>query len=612
MWSSLAIAVASFAVAALLWITGGFDVDVFGATIRSHDPLRPLLVGAVALTCWLLCGGMIPAAWLAAPRRLATSPLLRRVRSIHVAWALAVATSVIGVRHGTRAIGGADSYGYVSEADQWLTGHLRIDQSFALDAPWPQPEWTFSPLGYAPAPTDRRIIVPGYPPGLPLLLAAAKWLGGQDALFCVVPLTAGLLVLATYGIGRRLGSGITGAIAAWLVATSPPVLFMTITTMTDVPVAGVCAASVFLLLGTSAWSAAGAGLLSGLAILIRPNFLPLAAILGCLYLLRMRVPAERRRALGHAVLFALGVLPGIAATLIINARLYGSPLTFGNGMPALFTWSHLGPNFRNYMRSLVDTHTPVVLAGLVALAVPLRVFWPGVRDRSVFVVFGLFTFTIWLSFCAFNVLEEWWYLRYLLSCWPFIMLGVAAVSVALLRTSSPFVRTATALTIVTVGLIQLRVAADRYAFTAWQGERRFIVAAQLARRVMPENSVALSGPHAGSIRYYGGRMTMRYDQIDPAWFDRLVDWLTERGVHTYVVVEDWEVAEIRERFAGARRLAALAQPVAIYAEPGKLLIFDLSEPPPASAVPVMVTGSDTGTGWRAVGPAPPPHLVFRR
>jgi len=193
------------------------------------------------------------------------------------------------------------------------------------------------------------------------------------------------------------------------------------------------------------------------------------------------------------------------------------------------------------------------------------------------------------------------------------MLGLAAVAVALLRTPVPFVRTVTALGIVALGVIQWRIASDRYAFTAWQGERRYIIAAQLTRRVTPENSVTLAGPHVGSIRYYGGRMTMRYDVLDPAWLDRAVDWLSERGVQTFLAVEEWEIPEIQGRFAGARHLAALAlPPVAVYDQPGRLFVFNLSAPQLASATPVTVTGSDTGTGWRAVGPAPPPHMTFRR
>ena len=43
-------------------------------------------------------------------------------------------------------------------------------------------------------------------------------------MFLVLPLSAAILVLATHGLGHRLGSPSVGAIRAWLVATSRPVL----------------------------------------------------------------------------------------------------------------------------------------------------------------------------------------------------------------------------------------------------------------------------------------------------------------------------------------------------------------------------------------------------
>src|SRR5262249_33750080 len=99
----------------------------------------------------------------------------------------------------------------------------------------------------------------------------------------------GLLVLATFGIGRRLGDDLIGLIGAWLVATSPVVLFMSVAPMTDVPVAAVWAAAFYWLLGTTATTATAAGFLSALAVLVRPNLAPLAGILALRFVLRCAV-----------------------------------------------------------------------------------------------------------------------------------------------------------------------------------------------------------------------------------------------------------------------------------------------------------------------------------
>lgn len=151
---------------------------------------------------------------------------------------------------------------------------------WVAQAPWPQKEWTFSPLGYRPVERSGEwASVPIYSPGLPLLMAAAKLVGGQCAQFALVPLFGGVAVLATYGLGRRLGSSLAGLIAAWFVATSPVVLGMVMEPLTDVPVMAMWALAFYFLFGDGVLSAFAAGPLAALAILIRPNLFALAGIM---------------------------------------------------------------------------------------------------------------------------------------------------------------------------------------------------------------------------------------------------------------------------------------------------------------------------------------------
>ncbi|HXI27677.1 MAG TPA: hypothetical protein VNG89_04630, partial [Vicinamibacterales bacterium] len=119
----------------------------------------------------------------------------RRRRLDACAAVLALAVLLIGLVWNTRVAAGADAYGYVSQADLWLRGSLHIDQSFAAALPWPSARLTLLPLGYR---AEGYRIVPQYPPGLPLLMAAAKLAAGQCAMFWVVPICGAALVLATY------------------------------------------------------------------------------------------------------------------------------------------------------------------------------------------------------------------------------------------------------------------------------------------------------------------------------------------------------------------------------------------------------------------------------
>src|SRR5258705_426569 len=90
------------------------------------------------------------------------------------------------------------------------------------------------------------------------------------------------------GSSRRAPSPWAGSMPPHrLVATSPAMLFQLMVPLTDVPVAGAWGAAFYCLLGSGAWRALSAGLLAGLAIMIRPNLVTLAAVMGLWYALHV-------------------------------------------------------------------------------------------------------------------------------------------------------------------------------------------------------------------------------------------------------------------------------------------------------------------------------------
>src|SRR4029077_10319750 len=97
--------------------------------------------------------------------------------------------------------------------------------------------------------------------------------------FWVVPLCGGLLWFPTYAIGRRIGRPVVGLAAAWIVATSPTVLFMLMAPMSDVPAAAAWAFSSACALGETPLAAGAAGGAAAIGILIRPNLSPIALII---------------------------------------------------------------------------------------------------------------------------------------------------------------------------------------------------------------------------------------------------------------------------------------------------------------------------------------------
>src|SRR5262249_30682640 len=250
-----------------------------GALAR-HEPLGAPPRSAVGLPPTPRCAGALD---LRAERR--REPLRRahviadRRRSPHAgAGVLALSVNLVCLIWKTRVAAGPHAYGCVSQVDLWLRGNLHIDQSFGAAGPWPAARWTFLPLGYRPEPDGYRI-VPQYPPGLSLLMAAAKLVAGQCAMFWVVPLCGGALVVATYAIGVQIARPLAGLAAAWMVATSPTVLFMEAAPMSDVPAAAAWATAIAFALGDSVVAAAASGAAAAIAMLIRPNLAPIAAII---------------------------------------------------------------------------------------------------------------------------------------------------------------------------------------------------------------------------------------------------------------------------------------------------------------------------------------------
>jgi hypothetical protein len=621
---SLAIAIAGLIWAALLLVTGGFDGRIASLQITAHEPLRPLLFAAIALSVFILAGGDVSLFSRVAadsPRtvRSVVSRLWRYAPSADVtAWLLTAALFTVALVWGTKAIGGSDSWGYMSEAQGFLNGRVQITQPFVKDVPWPSRWWTFTPLGFKPisvyhdvTEADEGTIVPFYSPGLPLLMAAAHLIGGYQAMFFVVPLLSAAIVIGTYRIGLHLTSRPAALLGAWLTAISPCIMFMMMATMTDVPVAGAFAVGFWLLLDGGAWKAIGAGLATAVAIAIRPNFAPIAAIMALYYVPALFAARTRRTSILEGALFCVGVLPGPLTVAAVNAQLYGSPMMSGYGpLSQFFALDHIWPNLQRYPAWLAEAQTPVAWIGLAAVFLPTRWIWSGVRRTAALVISALTVLFVWGLYLVYDVYDAWWFSRFILTSWPFIMLGTAAVVVAIARIERRVLLPLMALVMILVSIYQVWFAVHMNTFNLWTGERRFVVAAKMARRLTPRNSVIISGQHTGSLRFYAGRMTMHYDPIQPEWVDRTVTWLNEHGAHPYLLVEDWEVPIVKRIFEGQRTLAMLEHPIATYQAPGELYLYDLA---PSTSDPVkteMVTG--TYRDFWAARPAPtPPKLVFR-
>ena len=584
-------------------VTGGFEVPVGGRTFSSHEPMRPLYWSLLPLALFVWANGVDRTA-------RAWSSRIARIDHRIAALVLTLGTFAIGVTHATTAVIGSDAYGYVSEADLWLRSDLRVPQPWTTEVPWPNAALTFSPLGYRPASTGNPTdLVPVYSPGLPLLMAAAKVIAGHGGVFLVVPISGAMLVLATWGIGRRLGSSAAGLIAALFVASSPAILFMLALPLSDVPAAACWAVGFYLLLRPGAAPAVGAGIAVGLTILIRPNLIWLAGPPAVWLLWHALRPAGESRgaAIARLLGFSLGVIAAAAFIAVLNARLYGSPLRSGYGdLGPLFSASNVAINARQYLEWLIASQTPLIVIGLAAVVWPARKIWPDVGDRTIFWVAGTCVVGLWIFYLFYVPFDEWWFLRFLLISWPFIMLGLAAVVVAFARRGTLGLVVCTVLVVV-LGLREFNDSRVRGAFDLWRSDREFVAAALATRETLSQTSVVFSQLHSGSVRYYGGRMTIDYVWMDAAWLDRAIAWLDAHGAPSYALLSRDEVRDFKTRFSGSANVARLdGPPVFKFPETG-LALYALSAPFPGPTRALQFSPH----ALRSVPPAAPLSFGFR-
>lgn len=468
--------------------------------------------------------------------------------SQHAAWlALAVTLllTVVAVRYSTYVAGAADAYGYVSQADLWLSGSLRAEQPLASRVEWNDREWTFSPLGYRPA-TEGPRIVPTYAPGLPLLMALGKVIAGTCGVYLVVPLLAGLTVWATYLLGATTGGRGVGLAAAALMAASPAFVFMALTPMSDVPVTAFTTAALAMAVGTSPNRAVWTGLLMSGTLLIRPNLVPLAAVFGLYFLLAG--PTLRAR-LASAAAFSLGTLPVIVFIALLHTHLYGSPLASGYGtLDGLYAWRFLGENLQRFPLWLFDTQTPLIAAAVLpplAIAFKRREELDSTRVLLVF-AFGA---AVWLCYLFYIPFDEWWFLRFLLPAYP-PMLVLAAMGWQRLvsRMTVPIRGLAFAGITAAVLSWQAERIQDHLILRMQEGEVLYVSAARYVEARLPSNAIFFAMLHGGSLRHYASRPTVRWDWLSPDWWPRALLQLQALGYQPYVLLAESEEAQFRTQF----------------------------------------------------------------
>lgn len=535
----LAIALLLLAWSLVVAATGGLDTKVLGIRVSSRDAARSFW-GAIVLVVLYVAAG-----WRQALDDLRWS---RAHLDRAVPWVAAGALVVIGFVYATRTAAGADAYGYVSQADLWLNGQLTVHQPLSEELALPGRGWAFAPLGYRPG-LRPHTIVPIYSPGLPMLMALAKLALGACGPFVVVPLAAGLLVYAAYLLGAAAAGRHAGLAACVLTACSPTLLHMSIWPMSDVPAAAAWTMALAFAMRSGTRAAIASGLFGAATILIRPNLVLLLAVVPVAMLIAGWREA-RAQALRRVLWFGVAAAPAVIFIAVLNAQLYGSPLRSGYGSTAaLFSWQNLRPNTVRYGSWLLETQTLAIL--LAAVPLGLRTLPRGART----LLYGTVA-VVALSYLFYEPWDAWWYLRFLLPAFPALLVLTVIGGGALL--GRVWRRGALALGAIAVAMLSwfgIARAHEEGSLRMWRTEARYQAVGRYVQEHTPPNAVMLSMQHSGSVRYYGGRRSMRYDQVRD--LDATVRALLAHGYHPYVLLDQSEREKFFERFAGTSELGRL-------------------------------------------------------
>ena len=543
--------------------------------VRSRDPFRAL-AGSVAL--------VLAVSWFY--RRQFTAELdragaaLRRYAAV-LTIGLATALAAHGLVFGSFGVGGADSYGYVNQAYDWATGRLPKPIPLPLTLPFETSDPMQAPLGYRVG-TEPHTMVPTYAPGLPLLMAAALLVSGGAGPFLVVPIAAALLVWFTFRLGAIAGGRAVGLVAGVVLATSPVVLYQALWPMSDVPAGALWTAALASALGSTRRGALAAGVWAAIGLLVRPNLLFVPAVPLFVAALGAR---GRERAI-RAAMFVGPIVPVVVLVATINTIWYGSPANSGYGAAReLYLLPNVWPNVRLYSAWLWQSQSPWTLLALLAFVPPLN----RTMSRRAIAACLLMCLATFASYASYSQFEVWWYLRFLMpAAGAFaVLIAVGLVGIAR-RAPQPYGRLAAAFALYLMMVATLSFAAGKQTFGGLrESERRYVTVGEFAADHLPANAVLFAVQHSGSLRFYSGRLTLRFDWVQKAWAADVSPTIERLGYHPYLIVDDFELPQARAQF-GLPAEGPLPWPiVARMREAGGLTVFDMATRPDVG-VPVAL------------------------
>jgi hypothetical protein len=466
----------------------------------------------------------------------------------------------------SRVVGGADSYGYVTESQLILRGslvqrppelwRLGLDRSTALAVG--------APVGYVPSlSTDG--IVPVYPVGLPALMALAALVAGPEGVFHVAPVMGVIGLLLVYAIARVWFDPLTSCLAVAWVAWNPVYIAYARQPMSDVPATALALAAIWLIVRSPAWPLA-AGLAAGLAFLTRPALV--AAMVGIGAGIGARphsgigargietartdgagngawphftnYVSRLKELLGYGSFFAVAVL----LQMFLHWKLYGHPLQSGYGSPAtLFAPGRLPANLHVFGAWTYQVLGALWLASVLSGLWCVRASVP--RVGAIVIACGVSA-----PYLLYFEFDHWETLR-------FVLLGLVCLTIVAAGGITTCLRRVCPAWLVSAAVIAFGAAfalqSNRWldhqgTWRLTDAEARYPLAAAWVAQVTPPDAMVLAGQHSGSIRHYANRFTLRWDVLSSEALVPTLRHLNAQGIDVFAAFEGAELERFHERF----------------------------------------------------------------
>ncbi len=445
------------------------------------------------------------------------------------------AYALLLLTHLSYAAGGSDTSGYMNLARLLASGQTRCViepiRMFGL-TPTTTLISVFTPLGFTWGIPGTGTMAPGYPPGLPLHLAAAASVGGWErAPYFVSPIAALLCAVMMFHVGREFGlSRILSTAGAATLALLPQLVWHALQPASDVVATFWSLVAIWCAL--RAVQKPSMALAAGVAFAIGVWVRPTGILLGVPLVLALRL---RPKLIVRAV---AGSFPFAVALMLYQHHVYGSVLKTAYGTAGdVISLAHFVACLRIFSSWLPLLCGPLVFPIGLFVAFDRRVpMWHRVLLPVWFGVFLGF-------YCLWGPFDDWWSLRFLLPGTPALIVGTLLLAQTLhaAANSRQWTRTlASALGIaILIGWPAYQLY-RRQIFDMASVESIYPEAVHWAERRLPRDAIVVSDSLSGAFFYYSGRFSARAGQLDNDTFQLLRAHAARHGLKWYAVLSDGE------------------------------------------------------------------------